>query len=124
LATAQHVNGQEAFNKMPQLFTIPKHYTVTYTSQAPKIDGNINDAVWKQADRTGQFVDIEGDLKPKPNLNTQLKMLWSDSCLFVAVKMEEPHLWANLTRHDAVIYNDNDFEVFIDRMGMGRSTLR
>jgi hypothetical protein len=28
--------------------------------------------------------------------------------------MEEPHVWATLTKHDAIIFQDNDFEVFID----------
>ncbi|GGH09254.1 hypothetical protein GCM10007352_14610 [Mucilaginibacter phyllosphaerae] len=105
---------------MPHLFITPKNYVVTYTKQAPKINGHINDPVWQQAAWTDKFIDIEGDLKPAPNLNTQMKMLWGDSCLFIAVKMEEPHLWANLTRHDAVIFNDNDFEIFIDPDGDGR----
>lgn len=106
--------AQTAFDAMPHLFTIPKHYAVTYTSKAPKIDGNITDPVWKQAAWTDEFVDIEGDLKPRPALGTRLKMLWTDSCLFIAVKMQEPHLWANLTHHDDIIYSDNDFEIFID----------
>ncbi|MBD1395200.1 carbohydrate-binding family 9-like protein [Mucilaginibacter glaciei] len=106
--------AQDAFKAIPYLFTQPKNYTVTYTGQSPKIDGNINDVVWQQAAWTDSFVDIEGDLKPKPNLNTRLKMLWNDSCLFIAVQMQEPHLWANLTKHDQIIFNDNDFEIFID----------
>jgi len=117
LLASQYANAQNTFSSMPYLFTTPKNYVVTYTKQSPKIDGNINDPIWEQAAWTDKFVDIEGDLKPKPYLNTQLKMLWSDSCLFIAVKMEEPHLWANLTKHDAVIYNDNDFELFIDPDG-------
>jgi hypothetical protein len=31
--------------------------------------------------------------------------------------LEEPDVWATLTQHDAVIFNDNDFEVFIDPDG-------
>ena len=31
--------------------------------------------------------------------------------------MAEPHLWGTLTRHDAVIFQDHDFEVFIDPSG-------
>jgi len=110
----QAAYSQDAFKAMPHLFTTPKNYVVTYTNQPPKIDGNINDPIWQQAAWTDEFIDIEGDLKPKPKLTTQLKMLWTDSCLFVAVKMHEPQLWANLTKHDLVIFNDNDFEMFID----------
>ena len=31
--------------------------------------------------------------------------------------MEEPHVWGTLTKHDSVIFHDNDFEVFIDPNG-------
>ncbi|TWR24156.1 hypothetical protein FPZ42_16850 [Mucilaginibacter achroorhodeus] len=112
--TGYCAEAQDAFKKMPHLFTTPKNYVVTYTTTVPKIDGNINDLVWQQAAWTDEFVDIEGDLKPKPNLSTKMKMLWGDSCLYLAVKMQEPHLWANLTGHDQVIFQDNDFEIFID----------
>ncbi|MDB5286899.1 MAG: hypothetical protein JWR05_1848 [Mucilaginibacter sp.] len=116
----QYAVAQDAFKGMDNLFTIPKSYTVTYTNQPPTIDGNINDAVWQQAAWTDKFEDIEGSLKPKPPLSTQMKMLWNDSCLFIAVKMQEPHLWAKLTKHDQVIFHDNDFEMFIDPNNDGR----
>jgi len=31
--------------------------------------------------------------------------------------MEEDEIWANITKDDAVIYHDNDFEVFVDPSG-------
>ena len=31
--------------------------------------------------------------------------------------MEEPHVWGKLTERDAVIYKDNDFEIFLDPDG-------
>jgi hypothetical protein len=117
----QNAFAQDVFKAMPHLFTTPKSYVATYAKQAPKIDGNISDAVWQQAVWTDQFVDIEDDLKPKPHMGSRLKMLWNDSCLFIAVQMDEPHLWANLTKHDDVIYNDNDFEIFVDPDNDGRN---
>jgi hypothetical protein len=44
-------------------------------------------------------------------------MLWDDEYLYVGAELEEPHLWATITEHDAVIFQDNDFEVFIDPDG-------
>jgi hypothetical protein len=44
-------------------------------------------------------------------------MLWDDRYFYVAAELQEPHVWATLTRHDAVIFLDNDFEVFIDPDG-------
>jgi hypothetical protein len=46
-----------------------------------------------------------------------MKMLWDDKCLYIAAEMEEPHLWGTLTEHDSVIFQDNDFEVFLDPDG-------
>jgi hypothetical protein len=44
-------------------------------------------------------------------------MLWDDQCLYIGAELEEPHVWATLTKHDSVIFNDNDFEVFLDPDG-------
>jgi len=41
-------------------------------------------------------------------------MLWDDQAVYVAAELEEPHVWATLTQHDSVIFQDNDFEVFLD----------
>ncbi|MBZ0172345.1 MAG: carbohydrate-binding family 9-like protein, partial [Phycisphaerales bacterium] len=63
------------------------------------------------------FVDIEGDLKPRPRLRTRAKMLWDDTCFYVFAEMHEPHVWATLTERDSVIFHDNDFEVFLNPEG-------
>ena len=31
--------------------------------------------------------------------------------------MEDPHVWATITARDAVIFKDNDFEIFLDPDG-------
>jgi hypothetical protein len=106
--------AQSPFKGLENLFTAPLNYTVRHTQTPPVIDGDINDEVWKNADWTVQFQDIEGDTKPHPALQTQVKMLWDDSCLYIAAQLQEPNVWAYLKRHDAVIFHDNDFEVFIN----------
>lgn len=74
----------------------------------------MNEAAWKSAPWTSYYVDIEGDKKPLPYLQTRCKMLWDDQNLYIAAEMLEPHIWGNLTKHDQIIFHDNDFEVFID----------
>ncbi len=106
--------AQSPFESFGNLFTIPKNYLVGYTTTPPTIDGDINDAAWQHAAWTDDFVDIEGDLKPKPPLQTKAKMLWDDSCLYIAAQIHDPNVWATLKRHDDIIFYDNDFEVFID----------
>lgn len=81
------------------------------------VDGNANEESWKNASWTAKFVDIEGDKKPKPYFDTQVKMTWDDTYFYFYAEMEEPHVWAKLTERDAVIFYDNDFEIFIDPDG-------
>jgi hypothetical protein len=100
--------------------TVPRHYVAPYTSVEPRIDGRLDDPAWRTAAWSEPFVDIEGDAKPAPRFRTRMKLLWDDSALFVAAEMQEPHVWATLTRRDAVIFHDNDFELFLDPNGDAR----
>ena len=79
-------------------YTEPRGY-VCYRAASPvAIDGRLDDAAWRDAPWTDDFVDIEGDKKPSPALRTRAKMLWDDEYFYIAAEMEEPHVWATLTR--------------------------
>ncbi len=106
--------AQDLFTGNEPLFTDPKKYTTYFTTQAPQLDGTITEAAWQAAPWTENFTDIEGGGKPKPTWPTRVKMLWNDTCLFLAAELQEPHVWATLKERDAIIYHDNDFEVFLD----------
>ena len=95
----------------------PKNYDCLRARGVVEVDGRLDDTAWTAARWTDYFVDIEGDGKPRPRFRTRVKMLWDDEYFYVAADMEEPHVWATLTRHDSVIFQDNDFEVFIDPNG-------
>ena len=103
-----------------QLFQPPRSYRVSYAKVPPVIDGNINDAIWQDAQWSEDFCDIEDNLVNKLALKTNVKMLWGDSCLYIAAKVMDPHVWAYVKKHDQVVFFDNDFEVFIDPNGTGR----
>ena len=95
----------------------PRGY-VAYRARVPiDVDGRLNDPAWRDAPWTDLFVDIEGDAKPRPPFDTRAKMLWDDTYFYVGAELCEPQLWATLTRHDALIFRDNDFEVFLDPNG-------
>jgi hypothetical protein len=102
-------------------FPVPPHPRgyVCYRAAGPMhIDGRLDEPSWQAVPWSEPFVDIEGAGRPKPRLQTRVKMLWDDSYFYVAAELEEPHVWATLTRHDAYIFHDdNDFEVFIDPDG-------
>ncbi len=92
----------------------PRRYTAFRASGAVVVDGSLDEPSWQHAPWTQLFVDIEGDLKAAPRLQTRARMLWDDEHFYVAAFLEEPHVWATLTQRDAVIFHDNDFEVFVD----------
>ena len=95
----------------------PRGYVCRPAEGEIKIDGKLDEADWKRAAKTDDFADIEGDRKPKPRFRTYAKMLWDEQYFYIAAVMEEPHVWGTLTKHDSVIFRDNDFEVFIDPDG-------
>ena len=85
------------------------------------VDGKLDDPAWQNAPWTSDFVDIEGDAKPRPKFRTRVKMLWDDQYLYIAAELEEPEVKATLTERDSVIFKDNDFEVFIKPLPDTRS---
>jgi len=109
------VFGGEPDHKFSQ--TAQQHYRCHYTEHPLVIDGRIDKPAWKSAPWSDDFKDIEGDSKPKPRFRTRVKMLWDDQYFYIGAELEEPHVWATLTQHDSVIFQDNDFEVFIDPDG-------
>ena len=95
----------------------PRGYAALHCPKAPTIDGDITEDAWKAAPWSEDFADIEGDAKPKPTYRTRMKMLWDEKALYIAAELKEPHVWATITKHDEVIFQDPDFEVFIDPDG-------
>ncbi len=100
----------------PQLPFAPKSY-VCYRIAAPLVlDGKLDDEAWQRAAWTEDFVDIEGELKPQPRYRTRAKMLWDEKNFYIAAELEEPDVWATLTKRDAIIFYDNDFEMHYPEM--------
>ncbi|XOV91605.1 MAG: carbohydrate-binding family 9-like protein [Bacteroidota bacterium] len=111
---AEENSVSDPFSGLEHLFTTPKTYVVYKTSKPIEIDGAMDEADWAKAEWTDEFVDIEGSLKPDPYLPTKAKMLWDEENFYFAAELKDPHVWATLKNHDAVIFIDNDFEIFID----------
>jgi len=97
-----------------QIPSPPRGYLCQRATEPITLDGLLREPSWQRAPFTDDFVDIEGDRRPKPRFKTRAKMLWDDQNLYIAAELEEPHVRATLTEHDSVIFHDNDFEVFMD----------
>jgi hypothetical protein len=116
LMVGQTSDSQEGpalkFEEYPEIQ--PRGYVCYRADKTPTIDGKLDEPAWQAAPWSDDFVDIEGDKKPRPRHKTRMKMLWDDRFLYIGAQLEETHVWATLTKHDAVIFHDNDFEVFLD----------
>lgn len=106
-----------AFGQDEGTSSTPRQHICYRVASLISIDGRLNEQAWAKAQWTEPFVDIEGDLKPKPALSTRVKMLWDEANLYFGVEMEEPHVWATISTRDEVIFHDNDFEIFLDPDG-------
>ena len=94
---------------------VPRSYIAYQTPTKIVVDGDENDASWSKVAWSNPFIDIEG--VKSPTYKTQVKMLWDKEYFYIIAKIEEPHVWADITKRDAIIFYNNDFEVFIDPDG-------
>ncbi|MBG7606643.1 MAG: carbohydrate-binding family 9-like protein [Verrucomicrobia bacterium] len=99
--------------------TVPRSYFCQRVAAPMEIDGSMRDAGWASLPWSEDFVDITGDESLRPRFRTRVKMGWDDTYFYVGAEMEEPHVWGTLTERNAIMFNDNDFEVFIDPDGDG-----
>jgi hypothetical protein len=102
----------------PRPFVMPRGYVCQRARDPIVVDGKLDEPSWEKAAWADYHVDIEGQMRPvEPRFDTRCKMLWDDENFYVAAWMEEPDIWGTITERNAVIFNDNDFEVFIDPDG-------
>jgi hypothetical protein len=101
---------------LPQIDFAPHTYVCLQAADL-RLDGKLDDASWQAATWSENFVDIEGPRGLVPSLRTRVKMLWDESYFYFGAELEEPQIWACLTERDAVIFHDNDFEIFLDPDG-------
>lgn len=113
-AVSLFLPGLQRSGAEPIVSDLPRGY-VCYQAKTPLvIDGKLDEKAWAAAPWSEPFQDIEGIAKPKPRFLTRMKMLWDDQTLYIAAELKEPHLWGTIKNHDEVIFQDNDFEVFLD----------
>jgi|FLOH01.1.fsa_nt_gi hypothetical protein len=71
---------------------IPRHYQAPFVSDAPLIDGSLDDLAWRKAKWTANFVAIGGSKTSRPRHQSRAKMLWNREYLYIGVWMVEPSL--------------------------------
>ncbi len=86
-------------------------YTACRTAGPLEIDGRLDEESWRLAPRSPRFVDL---ITGKPTIHdTRAAVLWDDACLYVGFWVEEPFVEATLTERDALVWTENDVELFV-----------
>ena len=69
------------------------------------------DAAWQKAPRSPSFTDI---ITGQPTrYDTRAAVLWDDTNLYVAYRVEEPLVRASFTNRNDPIWQENDVDLFI-----------
>lgn len=94
-------------------------YECQRVTTKPSLDGFVIGKGWEELVWTEEFVDITGREERKPWFSTKVKMGWDEAYFYVGAELEEPHVWGTITTKNARMFEDNDFEIFIDPDGDG-----
>ena len=92
----------------------PPVYICRRATKPFHLDGNINKPFWEDAPFTDAFLDIEGSHMPTPRFLTRATMLWDDENFYFGAQLDGNEIWGHVTKRDDIIFQDNDFEIFID----------
>jgi len=102
-------------NQTPWPFPRPQESIACYTAyrvtNPPVIDGKLDELCWQRAPRSPRFADLVSGAHAIHD--TRAAVLWDDEYLYVGYWIEEPFVQASLTERDALIYEDNDVELFV-----------
>lgn len=105
---SEPVSGQSPF---PCSDAEIAHYTAYRTAEPIRVDGKLDEPVWRRVVKSPRFVDIlSGE---RTLFDTRAAVVWDDANLYIAFWVEDPLVSGTLTRRDAPIYTNNDVEVFI-----------
>jgi Carbohydrate family 9 binding domain-like len=105
--------------KLPPKAAVRKRYVARKLDKAPKIDGKLDDAAWKDIPSTGAFVNT---LTAAPaEQKTEAKLAWDSKYLYVAFDNQDSDVWSNLTKRDDKLWTQEADELMIDADGNGKT---
>ena len=84
-------------------------------SEAIRIDGKLEEPVWKRAKWTKRWNHPSGKTRKTPA--TRAKFAWDADYLYIAVESEDTDVWSTFTKRDANTWEQEVIEVFIDADG-------
>jgi hypothetical protein len=96
-----------------------KAYVARRITKAPKLDGKLDDAVWKDAPSTGAFTNTMNGAAA--DQKTEAKLLWDGKFLYVAFDNQDSDIWSSLTKRDDKLWTQEADELMIDADGNGKT---
>jgi len=107
-----HVNAQDSSRK----------FIATKATIAPKLDGQLNDAVWQLAKPLDSFVVRTPNFGAKPTANTVVKIIYTDEAVYIGAYLYDnpKEIRKQLTSRDREERQDVDFfgiafDTYLDR---------
>mgnify|MGYP001353332156 CR=1 FL=1 len=105
----------------------PKRSHAKRTATPPFIDGNLDDAVWQQAEIIDDFHQTRPGDGTEPTERTEIRLLYDDDALYVAGRLwdsEPENINASVLRHNQNLGSDDRLAVIIDPFNTGRGGYR
>ena len=93
------------------------------TSEAPKIDGKLDEAMWAKATVVSEFYQVEPQVGP-PSVETKVYFAYDENNLYVGIHAydDKPdEILTSVLRRDGEIWRDDMFRFYIDPFNTGTS---
>lgn len=102
---------------LPGLAALPARFT----AEAPQIDGRLDEAAWREARATAEFVGpLQADGLAQPaNAATRVRVLWDEHTVYFGFECDGAPASSTLTQRDAELHRQEVVEVFLDLTGQG-----
>jgi glucose/arabinose dehydrogenase len=92
---------------------LPTAFECRFTELPIKIDGKADEEAWKHAQVIDHFyLPWLGDKARPAKTRTRAKLLWDREYLYFFADMEDTDLYADITEHDGMLWNNDVFELF------------
>lgn len=98
--------------------------TVVRVKTPPRIDGNLDEPVWRDIAHIGDFIQADPYPGKEPTFQTEVRLAFDDNALYMAIRCwdPEPRKILNTTMaRDGRPFDDDSLEIVIDPMHDRRS---
>ncbi|MCC6749748.1 MAG: carbohydrate-binding family 9-like protein [Deltaproteobacteria bacterium] len=95
-----------------------KRLVAAKATKPVKLDGKLDDEVWKKAVSSGLFVDtMTGGAVP---IATEAKVAYDDKYLYVAFDCKDEDVWSDFKKRDDHLWTQEAVEIFLDANNDGK----